>query len=53
MNKERMFRGIAVMSVAFIAIAVVTAVARRESKESSIMQDLPSVDAGLPICRMY
>ena len=44
MNRERMFSGIAVMVVAFIAVAVVTALARRGSKESSPMQDLSSTE---------
>jgi hypothetical protein len=44
MTKERMFRGLAILVVAFIGVAVVTALARRESKESSPMQDLSSTE---------
>jgi hypothetical protein len=43
MNKERLLRGAAVVVVAIIALAVVTALARRRSKESS-MQDLNSTE---------
>jgi hypothetical protein len=44
MTKERMLRGTAVVVVAFIAVAVVTALARRGRKESSPMQDLTTND---------
>ena len=44
MTKERMFRGLAVLVVAFVAVAVVTALARRGSKEGSPMQDLNSTE---------
>lgn len=42
MTKKRIFRGLAVLAVAFIAVAIVTALSRRGSKESSPMQDLNS-----------
>ncbi|MDQ3667393.1 MAG: hypothetical protein M3410_12605 [Acidobacteriota bacterium] len=44
MTKERIFRGLAILVVAFIGVAVVTALARRESKESSPMEDLSSTE---------
>lgn len=44
MNRERMFRGAAVVVVALIAVAVVTALARRGNKGGSPMQDLSSTE---------
>ena len=44
MNQERMFRGIAVMVVAIIAAGLVTALARRGSREGLPMQDLSSTE---------
>lgn len=44
MTRERMVRGLAIPVVAFIAVAVVTALARRENKESSPMQDLTNTE---------
>jgi len=40
MHQKTLFRGLAVMVVALIAVVFVTALARRKSKESSPMQDL-------------
>ena len=44
MNQKRMFRGIAVLVVAIIAAGLVTALARRGSREGSPMQDLSTTE---------
>ena len=44
MHQKALFRGLAVMVVALIAVVFVTALARRKSKESSPMQDLSSTE---------
>lgn len=44
MSKQRMFRAVTVLVVALIAVAVVTAIARRGTKGESPMQDLSSTE---------